>query len=123
RAARWNRLAAEVPDDRAELRLGVERQRVVDRVDAAVGAEQAVAGFAIGVVGDEVEETETLKTLDVRGILAQREVVLGEVGIHEELERALAIRSVPLDRRGDQAPRERLRQGVGGNLAPKEPGR
>src|SRR2546422_7004054 len=34
-------LAAEVPDDGAQLRLGVKRQRVVDRVDAAVGAERS----------------------------------------------------------------------------------
>src|SRR6266446_9176135 len=86
-----NRLAAEIPDDGTQLRLGVERQRVVDRIDAAVGTEQAVTRLAIGVVGDEVEETDALEPLDVRGIRAKREIVLSEVRLHEELAGAFTV--------------------------------
>src|SRR5438445_3361757 len=85
-----NRLAAEVPDDGAKLRLHVEAETVVDGVDDALGCQQAVAGLPVGVVGDEVEDADPLETLVVRGALAEGEVMLLEVGRDEELERAFA---------------------------------
>src|SRR3546814_14265997 len=51
----WDRLAAELPDHRAQLELVVEHQAVVDAADAAVEAEEAVAALAVGVVAHEVE--------------------------------------------------------------------
>src|SRR3546814_6827927 len=48
----WDRLAAELPDHRAQLELVVEHQAVVDAEDAAVEAEEAVAALAVGVVAD-----------------------------------------------------------------------
>src|SRR5262249_55440901 len=101
-----NRLTAKVPDDGAQLRLGVERQGVVDRVHAAIGTEQTVTRLAIGVVGDEVEEADALKTLGMRGVLAKREVVLSEVRFHEQLVGAFTVGPVALDRQRDQAPLE-----------------
>src|SRR5205807_3662100 len=62
-----NRLAAELPDDGPQLRLGVEGEGVVDRIDDAVLAEQAVAALAVGVVGDEVEDADGLEALAMRG--------------------------------------------------------
>ena len=38
------------------LGFGVERQAVIDAPDALVDAEQRVAGLAVGVVGQQVEE-------------------------------------------------------------------
>ena len=101
----------------------MERQGVVDRIHAAVGAEQTVAGLAIGVVGHQVEETNALKPLGMRGVLAQREVVLGEIRLDEELEGPLAVGPVALDRQRDQAPLERLRQRIRGDFAAEEPRR
>ena len=53
-------LAAELPDHRAQLELGVEAQPVVDapRCCRRRVAEQAVAALAVGVVGDEVERAD-----------------------------------------------------------------
>ncbi len=55
-------------------------------------------------------------------VLDQGEVVLGEVGVDEPLERSLAERGVgPGDRLGDEVPAEGGRQLVGGDLAPEDP--
>src|SRR5262249_40228229 len=117
-----DRLAAEVPDDRAELRLDVEAEAVVDAVDP-VRAEQAVAALAIGVVGDEIEETHPLELRPVLGLLPQGEVVLLEIGIDEELEGAFAVRPVALDRERHEPPPERLREMPRRELALVEPAR
>ena len=66
-------LAGEVPDYRAQLGVGVERQAVIDAPYALVDAEQRVASLAIGVVGQQVEETDAGELLRVT--LAEREVV------------------------------------------------
>ena len=120
---RRDRLLAEVPDHGAQLGLRVEGQAVVDRVDPVVRHPEAVAALAVGVVGHQVEEADALERLAVLALLQQREVVLAEVGRHEELERPLSERPLPLSREGHQPPAERLREEVGGDLAPVEPGR
>ena len=54
--------------------------------------------------------------------LVEREVVLLEVRLDEELEGAFAEGPVAQHRRGHQAPAEQLRQSVRGDLAPVEAG-
>src|SRR5881628_1959174 len=53
----------------------------------------------------------------MRGVLVQREVVLLEVGLDEELERPLTVRPGALDRERDEPPAERLGEVPGGQLA------
>ena len=110
-------LAAEVPDHRAQLHLLVKRQAIVDGVDGAVVAGQAVAALAVGVIGEQIEDADALEPIAVLGVLAQREVVLLEIGGHEELDRSLAIRAVTADGGRHQAPAERLGEVIGGDLA------
>ncbi len=60
-AMSWSRasgdgVAGEVPDHRAQFESCREAETVVDAPDPAVVAAQHVAAFAVGVVGDEVEE-------------------------------------------------------------------
>ena len=57
----------------------MEAQTIVHAVDAAVGAQQAVAALPVGVVGDQVEGADALEPGVVPGVLVQREVVLLEV--------------------------------------------
>src|SRR5438094_648476 len=74
--------------------------------------------------GGQVEGADALEALVVPGALAQREVVLLEVGRHEALQRALAVRSLlAAHRERHQVPAERLRQVPGGQLAAEEAGR
>src|SRR5438445_255981 len=121
---RRHRLVAEVPDHRAQLGLDVEAEAVVDGVDGAVLAEQAVAALAVGVVGDQVEGADALEALVMLGALAQREVVLLEVGGDEALQRALAVRSLlAAHRERHHVPAEGLREVPGGQLAAEEAGR
>ena len=57
-----------------------------------------MAALAVGVVGDEVEGADARAARSwCSGALAQREVVLLEVGVDEQLERALAVRPVALE--------------------------
>src|SRR2546428_248119 len=112
-----DRLSPELPDDRAQLLLDVEAKTVVDGVDPAVRAEQAVAALPVGVVGNEVEEADPLQRAAMRGILVQREVVLLEVGRNEKLERPFAVRSVALHRERHESPPERFGEVPGRQLA------
>ena len=89
-----HRLAAELPDHRAQLELGVEAQPVVDGPDVAVGVEQAVAALAVRVVGQEVERADALELGPPSLVLDEREVVLLEVGVDEPLQRTQAERHV-----------------------------
>ena len=118
-----DRLAREVPDDRAELRLDVEAETVVDRVEAAVSPEEAVPALAVGVVRDEIEGAEARERRAMLRALAEREVVLLELGVDEQLDGARAVRALARERRRDQAEAEGLGQAVGGHLAPVEPSR
>src|SRR5207253_2180751 len=83
-----------IPDHRAQLGLDVEAEAVVDAVDGAVLGQQAVAALAVGVVGHQVERADALERIVVGGDLAQREVMLLEVGGHEALQRAGAVRTL-----------------------------
>src|SRR6266508_4920286 len=118
-----NRVAGVVPDDGAQLQLRVEGQAVVDGVDVAVGAEEAEAALAVGVVGDEVVDADLLEAWEVARVLAQREPVLLELGLEEELERAFAVRALAHDRRRHEPPAERFGEEIGGQLALVEPRR
>src|SRR5262249_28672339 len=100
----------------------VEGEAVVYGVDAAVGAEEAVAALPVRVVGEEVEEADLLELCPVLGALEEREIVLLEVRLHEELERALAERPLSQRGEGDEARPERFREPVGGDLALVEAG-
>src|SRR5467141_2559100 len=117
------RIAGEVPDHRAQLGRDVEAEAVVDGPDAAVGAEQAVAALAVGVVGDEIEGADAGEPLAVLRRLAEREVVLAEVRVNELLQRALAIGAVTPNGERDQPPVERLREVIRRQLALEEPRR
>ena len=100
----------------------VEHQPVVDAVDPAVEPEEAMAALAVGVVAHEVEGAHPPQLVVVRLVLVEREVVLLEVSIDEELHRPAAERPVAEDREGDEAPAERFGQLVGSHLAVVEPG-
>ena len=95
-----DRLATELPDHRAQLRVDREAQAVVDRVDATVEAEQAVPALAVGVVHEEVEGRDRH---ELRGwvslAVVEREVVLLEVGGDEQLQRSLTERRVVAEHR------------------------
>src|SRR2546428_704393 len=110
-------------DHRAQLGLDVEAEPVVDGPDAAVGSEQAVAALAVGVVGDQIERADPGELITVRGLLAEREVVLGEVRVHELLQRAFAVGPIAPHREGHEPPAERLREVIRGQLALEEAGR
>src|SRR5690349_1659925 len=79
-----------------------------------------MATLAVGVVGHEVEGADPRQPLAMRGVLAEREVVLREVRMHELLKRALAVRSVAAHRQWHEAPAERFGQLIGGELALEE---
>ena len=78
-------LVGEVPDHGAQLGFGVEAQAVVDRPDPAVAVDQDVAALAVGGVGHDVERAEVPEGVVRGGVLEDREVVLGEVGVDEVL--------------------------------------
>ena len=117
------RLTGKFPDHRAELGIDVEAQTVVDRPDAPVGTEQAVAALAIGVVGHQIERADAREPVAVRRVLAQGEIVLREVRLHELLQRALAIWPVAAHGERHQPPAEGLGQVIGRELALEEAGR
>ena len=88
-----DRLAAEVPDDGAQLPLRVERDAVVDAEDAAVVERaQAVTALAVGVVDHDVERGHAPERVGV--LFEQREVVLLGIVLDEALHHADAGRAV-----------------------------
>ena len=109
--------AREVPDDGAQLRVGVEAQPVVDSPHLSGRVEQAVATLAVGVVGDHVEGGHLLEGGVVGFLLQEGEVVLLEVRVDEQLQRPGVKRAVVARHRlGDQPPSEGLGQLVGRHL-------
>ena len=98
----------------------VEAETVVDRIEAAVPSEEAVAALAVGVVRDEIEGADARQGRAVLRALAEREVVLLELGVDEQLDRAWAVRALARQRWRHQSKAEGLRQVVGGHLAPVE---
>src|SRR6266536_2505610 len=112
---RWrDRLAGEVPDHRADLRLGREAHAVIDHPDSSPGTEEAVPALAVGVVGDHVEGGDGPELIRVP--VAEGEEEVFEVGFDEDLNRPGAVRSVAKDRGRHRWPPERRRQEVRGDL-------
>ena len=66
-------LASEIPDHRSQFGLLMKRQSVVNSPDMALFIPQAVAGFAVRIVGDEVEHRHGLHF--TRVLLVQGEVI------------------------------------------------
>ena len=64
-----------IPDDRAQFGLSVKAQPLVDRHDAGIAGAQAVPPLAIRVVGDDIEEGQSLKAVPEIGIVAEGEEV------------------------------------------------
>src|SRR5262249_7233557 len=118
-----DRLSREVPDDGAQLRLSVEAEAIVDRVEAAVAAEQTMPALAVGVVRDQIEGAEARERRPLPRTPRDREVMLVELGVDEQLHGAWAIGALARERRRDEPEPERLGQLVGGHLAPVEPPR
>ena len=87
-------LAGLVPDDGAELHVGVEGQAVIDGVDQAFGAEEAVAALPVCIVGDEVPDIDLLEALAVARVFAEGKPVLPELGLDEELDGSVAVRAL-----------------------------
>ena len=98
----------------------MEAEAVVHGEDRSVGGEETVTGLPVGVVGDDVEYADPLEARVVRGVVAEGEVVLLEVGRDEELERALAVGPLAAHRRRHEPPAERLRQLIRRQLAREE---
>ncbi len=85
----------EIPEHRTELEFVMERNAMVDRPDPTIGAEEAVSRLAIRVVDHEVEGADLPEHVVVLITgLVQGEVVLVEMGRHEELERARVGRRI-----------------------------
>src|SRR5579884_3648000 len=99
-------LAAKIPDHRPQLGLHVERQAVIDPPQLAAAVPQAVAGLAIGVVGEDVEEKETHQVGFVR--LAQGILIRVRLRVDVPLDRSNTVRAVADDRRRDEIPADRL---------------
>ena len=99
-----HRLAGEVPDHRAQLGLDVEAEAVVDGVDRAV--RPAGSDRSCGRRCWRSDRSAHMRWSGPRcsGVLAQREVVLLEVGVDEELERALAVGPVARESSAGPAP-------------------
>ena len=69
---------------------------------------QAVAGFSIGVVDQEVEEGDLLELFVELLLLFEREIMLVGIAVDVQLHHARPVRAVAQDRRRDDEPIERL---------------
>ena len=88
-----DRLAAELPDHRAQLELGVEAEPVVDGVDVPVASPSRQWPLLRSVLLASRSKAQICSQLVVvLLVLVQGEVVLLEVGVDEPLQRALAQR-------------------------------
>ena len=78
---------------------------------------EAVAGLAVGVVDEIVEECEAAQGGGIAGVLAHIEVVYVGVTLDEELDAAGSARSVAQDGGRHEAPTECFADDKGGGLA------
>ncbi len=112
--------ANKIPQYRAELRLVVEADPMVDSPEASIEALQTVAALAVGIVHDAVEKTELAQLRFIATLLQHGE----EVGLliigDEELHHTDAVGSAAHDRRGYEIEPEPLRDEVGRSLTPVE---
>ena len=82
-----------------------------------------MAGLAVGVVDEIVEEGQTAQGRGVAGILAHIEIVYVRITLDEELDAARPPRPVAQDGGGHEAPTEGLADDKGGGLALAESAR
>ena len=121
-------LLAEFPDYCSELVFGSETQAVVDSPDRAraiVGIRQvqAMTAFAVGVVGNDVEQCDSAKLIvSVGEGFENREVMLTLIGCNEPLHRPLTERPFADHSGRNHANIERLAKEVGGKLSPVKAG-
>lgn len=94
------------PEDRPELGVHAERDAVVDALDEPVGADEEVAGLAVRIVDDGVEEGDPAEArvggpdeLDDVGVVAN---------LDPQLDHAWAGGPVAEDGRRDDVPAARL---------------
>ena len=126
-----NGFSGELPDNSTQLVLMVEADTVVDgphmrarRFPPPTGNRKStmisiktVAGLAVGVVDEIVEEGQTAQGRGVTGILAHIEIVYVRITLDEELDAARPPRPVAQDSGGHEAPTEGLADDKGGGLA------
>ena len=118
-----DRFTTEFPDHGSKFEVGREAEPVVDGPDMVVGVDQTMTALAVGVVGHHVEHRDAAELfVELRAGFEEREVVLGEIGLHEPLERTGPERSVSFDGWWHDVQTHRLRQPVGGDLAAKQSG-
>lgn len=110
------RLTTELPKNRPQLRVDVEGQTVVDAPDAAiVAAQEKMAGFAVRVVREQVEEGDPLQ---LRPVVMTTHGAIVRLDI--ELDRADTIRAVTNDGRWNERPAEDSAEEIGSVLATVE---
>jgi len=123
--------AGKLPDNGAQLVLMMEADAVVDGPHMrarrfpppaydrkpAVMSIEAVAGLAVGVVDEVVEECEAAQGGGIAGVLAHIEVVYVGITLDEELDAAGPARSVAEDGGRYEAPTEGFADDKGGGFA------
>ena len=114
-------LPGEIPDDGAQLGLGVEADAVVDQPEVIVRIEKDVAALAVGVVDQQVEQRHRAQALAV--FFVQVEVMVFGVVVDEQLQRAGAEGAIgAVDGGRHQLPAQRLADDEGGGLAAGQAG-
>ena len=101
-------LSLKVPDDGAQFVVLVEHQAVVDSPQPARLIPQAVAALAIGVICQRVEQRHALQVGAM--LIAQCEVCLRRIVLHEYLHRPDAIRPLAGNGERHDVPAERPAQ-------------
>ena len=80
-------LSAKLPDHSAQFEIGGKTNTVVDAPNLVVQTKQAVAGFAVGIVGNDVENAYSAKLIvQIFALFENGEVVLFNVGVDEVLQ-------------------------------------
>ncbi len=100
--------ARKIPDDRAQLGLNREGHAVIDRPDVIGRVAQTVAGFAIGVVDQQIEQGDALELGGKTLVFFKGEVVFVGIAVDVELHHAHAVRPVAQNGGGHDEPIERL---------------
>jgi len=110
------RLAAPLPEDRAQLVLLGEADAVVAAVQVAVGDRQQVADLPVRVVDDRVEDGQVAQRLMI-GSAGEGDEVDGVVDVNPELAHAGAERPLAHYRRRHEIPAGGPADEVGRHLA------
>ena len=112
-------LAGEIPDHGAQLFAGVEGQAVVDAPELPVFINETVAAFAVGIVGDGVEDGHALQLRQQLRIIEGVVMFFGIV-VDEKLHRAEAAGASAQERGRHEVPAEGFGCEVGGGFAVAE---